>query len=323
MDEQISVEQPATDSAPSVTDLLEQRWSEPDEQPQDVAPDEDNANPEGGDATTESEPQDAAPAEESEDVEFEGKTYKVPAALKDALLRQSDYTRKTQEVAEVRKALEGERQFMQLRDQVRAQLTEDIAVVKSVDKQIAQYAQVDWASAMDQDPISAQKAWMQFHALKESRSEMVNTITAKEQQLSQAEQQRQQQDAQARQQSDAQAIEKTRQHAKTLPGWTQAADADLARYVQDKQLPPQAVQEAIKNPVFYEILFKAAQFDKLQSSRPQVEKRVANLPKPVKPGSSETRVTDAEIQSKKAVSRLKQTGSPSALRDVLALRLKG
>lgn len=323
MEVQTSAEQPATDSAPSVTDLLEQRWSEPDEQPQDEAPDEDNATPEGDDAPSDSEPQDAAPAEDSADVEFEGKTYKVPAELKDALLRQSDYTRKTQEVAEARKALDNERQFLQVRDQVRAQLTEEIGVVRSLDKQLSQYAQVDWSTAMDQDPVSAQKAWMQFQALKDSRAEIVSTIGQKEQALSQAEQQRQEHDAQQRQQSDAQAVEKTRSHAKTLPGWSQNADVELARYAQDKQLPQEALQEVIRNPVFYEILFKAAQFDKLQSSRPQVEKRVANLPKPVKPGSSETRVTDAEIQSKKAVSRLKQTGSPSALRDVLALRLKG
>lgn len=44
-------------------------------------------------------------AEEVE-VEYEGKAYKVPPALKDALLRQADYTKKTMTVAEERKAVE-------------------------------------------------------------------------------------------------------------------------------------------------------------------------------------------------------------------------
>ena len=48
--------------------------------------------------------------EEAEEVDFEGKKYLVAKELKDALLRQSDYTRKTQEVAETRKQIEAERQ---------------------------------------------------------------------------------------------------------------------------------------------------------------------------------------------------------------------
>lgn len=40
------------------------------------------------------------------EVEYEGKTYKLPEELKDALLRQSDYTKKTMSLAEERKGLE-------------------------------------------------------------------------------------------------------------------------------------------------------------------------------------------------------------------------
>ena len=35
-------------------------------------------------------------------VEFEGKEYNIPPELKDAIMRQSDYTTKTQEIAEQR-----------------------------------------------------------------------------------------------------------------------------------------------------------------------------------------------------------------------------
>lgn len=44
--------------------------------------------------------------EEYDEVERNGKTYKVPKALKSELLMQQDYTRKTQELAEQRKAVE-------------------------------------------------------------------------------------------------------------------------------------------------------------------------------------------------------------------------
>ena len=39
---------------------------------------------------------------EFEEVEYEGKRYALPKELKDAILRQSDYTRKTQELAQQR-----------------------------------------------------------------------------------------------------------------------------------------------------------------------------------------------------------------------------
>jgi hypothetical protein len=43
---------------------------------------------------------------EEVEVEYEGKAYKLPPELKDALLRQSDYTKKTMTVAEERRAIE-------------------------------------------------------------------------------------------------------------------------------------------------------------------------------------------------------------------------
>jgi hypothetical protein len=43
---------------------------------------------------------------EQVEVEYDGKTYLLPLELKDALLRQADYTRKAQEVAESRRRLQ-------------------------------------------------------------------------------------------------------------------------------------------------------------------------------------------------------------------------
>lgn len=51
----------------------------------------------------------ARPDAEFVDVEYEGETFKLPPKLKDALLRQADYTKKTMEIAETRKAIEADR----------------------------------------------------------------------------------------------------------------------------------------------------------------------------------------------------------------------
>src|SRR5215204_3179929 len=54
-------------------------------------------------------------AEELEEIERNGKKYKIPTALKSELLMQQDYTRKTQEVAEQRRAIEAEQQALEER----------------------------------------------------------------------------------------------------------------------------------------------------------------------------------------------------------------
>ena len=52
------------------------------------------------------------PPDDGEEIEHEGRKYLVPAALKPLLLMQADYTRKTQEVAEQRRAVQAERQAL-------------------------------------------------------------------------------------------------------------------------------------------------------------------------------------------------------------------
>jgi hypothetical protein len=51
--------------------------------------------------------------DDSEEVDYEGEKYKLPKKLKDALLRQQDYTQKTQQVAEQRRAIEAQAQQVQ------------------------------------------------------------------------------------------------------------------------------------------------------------------------------------------------------------------
>src|SRR5712671_4095938 len=78
------------------------------------------------------------------EVEYDGKTYQLPPELKDALLRQADYTRKTQEVAQNRKALEAEKAAHDGRSQgMRAHIL-DAARVMALNDQLTQFDRVDW-----------------------------------------------------------------------------------------------------------------------------------------------------------------------------------
>lgn len=82
-----------------------------------------------------------SPDEELVDVEYEGKTHKVPASLKDALLRQADYTRKTTEVAEQRKAVEAAQQSIEIVRNLSVATQEAMAQAKALDLRIAELEQ--------------------------------------------------------------------------------------------------------------------------------------------------------------------------------------
>lgn len=86
------------------------------------------------------------------EVVYDGKSYQLQSELKDALLRQADYTRKTQEVAQTRKALEAARaEHHQHVANTRAHM-QDAARIVALNDQLAQFAQVDWRALQAQDP---------------------------------------------------------------------------------------------------------------------------------------------------------------------------
>ena len=90
MDDETNLEQaPEVEALPEVEEEIEETTDEP-ELDEDGNPVEEPAEPE----------------EETTEIVKDGKAYKVPAALKDEILMHADYTRKTQEVAELRKSVE-------------------------------------------------------------------------------------------------------------------------------------------------------------------------------------------------------------------------
>lgn len=105
--------------------------------------------------------------DELEEVDYNDKKYKVPKELKDALLRQSDYTRKTQEVAEQRRALEAEQQALKAAREVDEAAITAKAKRIALETQLREYQTVDWNAYSEQDPVSAQKLFFQYTQLKD------------------------------------------------------------------------------------------------------------------------------------------------------------
>lgn len=149
------------------------------------------AQPEtGSDPTAD---QSAEPGEQSaevfEEVEYEGKKYALPPELKDAILRQADYTRKTQELAQTRQ--QAEQTFAQQQARIEAERANIQAVARltALDERLQQYAGVDWQGLSQTDPVRAQQEFFQYQQLKDSRSQFVAQIQQHEGQRAMQEQQ--------------------------------------------------------------------------------------------------------------------------------------
>jgi len=216
-----------------------------------------------------------APAEEddSEEVDYEGEKYKLPKKLKDALLRQQDYTQKTQAVAEQRRALEAQAQQVQQHAQLSQQYVAEYAEALALDKELAQYKTINWNQLMDADPVQAMKLDRQMRDIQARRDEVVSSVTQKQQ---------------------AQAIEAPRIAQQRLnegravlerkiKGWAPDTAKALASFGMEQGFTEQELAQ-VNDPRTVKLLHKAWQYDQLMKAK-------TAKPEPVTQERPVTRIT--------------------------------
>lgn len=163
---------------------------------------------------------DEQPELELADVEYEGKAYKLPPELKDALLRQADYTRKTQANAEAARAVEARMAEAQANYQTSQEVIEARSVIHSIDSQLKQYENVNWQQFVNEDPMSAQASWIQYQQLQQQRGQVAQYLDKTQADLS----------AKAAQETDKR-LRETRAFAeKELKGWTPDLDNKITEF---------------------------------------------------------------------------------------------
>ena len=109
--------------------------------------------------------------------------------LRSGFLRQKDYTRKTQELAENRKAMDAQYQEIERERAEYAQLLPAMA------ERIQQAAEQepDWDTLYDTDPVMAAKAERQWRKEQEARTAQLQAVQAEQQRMQQIAAQKQQQ----------------------------------------------------------------------------------------------------------------------------------
>lgn len=219
--------------------------------------------------------------------------------------RTADYTRKTQALAEQRKAIEAEAQKVQEAKVLRDQYAQRLQLIEQM---LAQQPEEDLSALKDTDPIG--------YAVK------VAERAEREKQLAAVRQEREA--VLAKQQAEHQQFlqQHLRQEAERLvaviPEYADEVKGELVKreirdYAKSIGFSDQELSQVYDHRAVVS-LWKAAQYDKLMKSKPGAVKKVAEAPKTLKPGTGTSQ--QADDQSKKLRQQLKKSGKA---RDAAAL----
>jgi hypothetical protein len=247
--------------------------------------------------------------EDGEDESEEPQRFRVKAAGEerevtlDDLIKSyqlgTDYTKKSQSVAEERKAVEAERNVIQEARALRDQYAQQLGIIEQMLNQPQQAEDLDYLK--ETDPIG--------YAVR------VAEMSQKEKQLAQVRAQRdqlsQQQEYDRQQQMRQMVSAESEKLVAVLPEFAdpskgEAIRKDIRTYGKQMGFSDEELGNVFDSRAVL-TLYKAMQYDKLQSSKPAVNKRVQEAPKAIKPGVSKPRDSNSE-ELKKLKARAKSSG---------------
>lgn len=248
--------------------------------------------------------------EEGEEVEFEGKTYKVPKELKGALLKNADYTRKTQEVAERRRQLEEREAYLAAVEQVRSEAFDKAAELRSIDATLKQFEQIDWNAVADQDATQFLKLDRQYRQVQAKRQELVGELQAIQGHIQQQEQ------ARVRKLLEDGQKELTRR----IPGFNAETSKKLLTDARSYGFEESELR-AVIDPRMVHVLHDAIKYRELQDGKTAAQKKVVQA-KPMQAAARTSTTQQVKTQEKQLMDRLKKTGSGDVATEILRRRLE-
>ena len=286
-----------------------------DEQPE-APPQEEEAAPQ----ETQSEGEQPTPEEDPlEEVEFEGKQYQVPVEIKRGLLREADYTRKTQEVASERKQVHAERAQLQQMLPVIEQLAPQLGQLSALDGQIASLQQQLSHDLRINDPVQYGLIANDLMMARQNRDQFVQHIGNVRGQLVQAFNAHQTQAAQARMQREMPILQ-----AAVKDFTPEVHGKQVADYLKKSGLPDEALSYLDTSPAALALAWKAREYDRIQADKTTAQKRVEKLPPVAKPGQRVSSAqADTDFNKLREANRKAGGKDPNLRRAVLRQQLFG
>lgn len=252
---------------------------------------------------------DAEVEQEDSDEEVEQPKYRVKAAGEerevtlDELIKGyqlgTDYTKKSQTVAEERKAVEADRQRIEEAKVLRDQYAQRLQLIEQMLNQQPETENLDYLK--ENDPIG--------YAVKvaelSQREKQLNQVRVERERIMQQQMIEQQQTLQQKVAEEAQKL------ASVLPEFVDPQKGDVVR----KEIRSYGKQLGFSDDELANVydsravltLWKAMQYDKLQSAKPGITKKVNEAPKAIKPGVAQPRDSDRE-EMKKLKAKARNSG---------------
>lgn len=296
---------PELDSSPSLADRIADQFLGP-EAPveQDTAPDspgpDEAVDAEAAASDEGVEPEATAP--DVEEVEWQGEKFQVPAKLKEAVIQASDYTKKTQELAEQRRLVEFEQKKVSTAEAERKfaeSVRDEINTLAQIDQTLAQYRNVDISSLSDREI-----AMMQYTVgqLKERKEDTQRALDNKHRQF-----QTQQQKALEDLMKEGREIIR-----KNIPNFNETVANDIAKQLRSEGYSDEQIASSM-DPIVFKLAWKAAQFDKLQSAKSQTAQKIAQA-KPIGKTAPSARPMDQAARERIAFTKAKNSAKTSTER---------
>ena len=307
------------DDAPPATE--EEATEEVEEESQPETEEESTEAEEGEDESEEEEyePEDNRDEEGKDDdvyaVRVDGQDIEVSLSeLVSGYSRQSDYTKKTQELAAERKQIEEaiseHREQIEATNAIREQYVQATGqFIAAAHGDLEQFARLDWRALKEEDPIE--------YVTKRDEYREAQARIQHAQRLQQ----------QAAVESDEQRAALMQQHvvqehalmAEKVPEWGDtekrtALAGQLRGYAESIGYGQEEIN-GLADHRSLQVLLKAMQYDALQNGDIK-KKKIRNKPKLVKSGTSRTKDAESKKRRKAQINRLKETGT---VRDAASL----
>ncbi|WP_426313483.1 hypothetical protein ACN9MF_17875 [Methylobacterium fujisawaense] len=265
----------------------------------EVHPETDTAEAEQ--PTEDAEPEAAEVPSFSDDTEVEvnGERVKVKD-LKSGYLRQSDYTRKTQELATQRQQAES-----QVRTELNAQAAQYLA---NIEQALVDHfpQEPNWQQLAEENP--AQWA-VEREAWNKRVSDLQNVRQMRAQHEQAAHAQHQAAIAQAQAEAYNNLVQMHPEFARTADGSVSKASEELANFALNEMGFSKETLQGVTDAKVFSVLYDAMRYRRSQAQQPKALQAVANKPPLAKPGVTTGKATLAQTDHNKQMARLKRTGS--------------
>jgi hypothetical protein len=235
----------------------------------------------------------------------------VPADQADKLqkgyLRQSDYSRKMNEVGEKEKALAQRIEIADKLAQGAEKYASALAKVNQYDAEIKSFDSVNWNQLEREDPSRASLMAVRLMRLQQARQEAVNEAQGIDRQI-----------AESRiNDINAKRAEMDKTLSKSLKGWGEELGTQISQYALETGWTREALSQ-LTDPQVVIALDKARRFDALQKSKEQIKAKAKEAPPVVKPGATRA----APNKAADAFVRLRKSGSLADAEAAFAARMK-